>query len=294
MSLRSHRLDTSIHPIGFRQLDPLPSAEELREFYAEFYFQKSAAQYQLEYTDEEKDWFRLDAQVSDYLYSLVFPECGEKKSMFDVGCGEGFIASEFARLGWHVSACDFSSFGVSHFHPGLLASFEQGDIYEILARHIEDRRAFDFVNLANVLEHVLDPVELLRRLKRIISDRGVLRIVVPNDFSDLQNFLIGCNRISGSYWLTPEHINYFNYRSFTKILSATGYKIDYMLADFPIEHFLMHDGSNYKNNPALGRQAHLARVKLDLFYSKNLPAYVQALSAQAQLGMGRDLIAFVR
>jgi SAM-dependent methyltransferase len=294
MDLSSHPLTTKRHAKGFIQLDPLPSDQELKEYYSKVYFQQNQGQYESEYTDEEKAWFRLDAAVADFVHAETFPGPRPGRRFFDVGCGEGFAAAELLGRGWKVRACDFSRYGLEKFHAQLLPFFEQGDVYEILRRSIEEGNQYELINLANVLEHVRDPVALLGLLRRLLSPTGLLRIAVPNDFSEFQAFLKAEGKLAGDDWLRPEHLSYFDFVSFRRLLEGEGYRIERYLADHPIEHFLLHDGSNYKRNAAAGKQAHLARVKIDLFYARRLPAYVRMLASHAEVGMGRDIIAFVR
>jgi 2-polyprenyl-3-methyl-5-hydroxy-6-metoxy-1,4-benzoquinol methylase len=293
MDLTTHPLTTKAHAKGFIQLDPIPSEEGLKEYYARVYFQQNRGQYEQEYTDEEKAWFRLEGAIADHVHRTAFPNATVRRCL-DVGCGEAFVAAELYDRGWTIRACDFSIFGIQKFHPHLLPYFEQGDIYEILQREIDGQQQYELINLANVLEHVRDPEALLRMLRRLLSVTGLLRITVPNDYSDFQAYMKTQGTIDGDYWLTPEHLSYFNFTNFRRLLESEGYHVERYLADHPIEHFLMHDGSNYKRTPSAGKQAHYARVKLDLFYARNLPAYVRVLEAHAEVGMGRDIIAFVR
>ena len=66
-----------------------------------------------------------------------------------------------------------------------------------------------------------------------------------------------------------------------------------VIADFPIDWYLFHPGSNYIQDRALGKDAHMSRVKLELLLgnnkTKDLVAFYTML---AKLGHGRDLTAF--
>lgn len=46
---------------GFYQYDPKPSDEELRDYYANKYYQEGCGSYSVTYTDEEITYFRLKA-----------------------------------------------------------------------------------------------------------------------------------------------------------------------------------------------------------------------------------------
>ena len=56
----------------------------------------------------------------------------DEKTLFDIGCGEGFFMKEMEKLGWKVQGCDFSNEGIKNQNPYLISKVEFGDIYEIL------------------------------------------------------------------------------------------------------------------------------------------------------------------
>ncbi|MDZ4288667.1 MAG: class I SAM-dependent methyltransferase [Prosthecobacter sp.] len=288
--LQSATLELS--PLGFRHMDPMPAAEELAHYYAEKYFQENSGPYSASYSDEEIQWFKLPATMADYLVRQRQPQA-TTLSLLDVGCGEGFFMERLQALGWDVKGYDYSRNGIEHFHPQLLSRFAQGDIYELLNQSIEHGETFDLINLSNVLEHVTDAHALLTRLRPLLSAKGLLRICVPNDFSDFQAYLIEKEKIDKEFWVcTPVHTHYFNLPSLRATIEAAGLRTEHMLADFEIQEYLVHEGSNYIRDRTLGKQAHLARVALDTFYSRNLPAFVKMREAEAECGKGRCLIAF--
>lgn len=294
MKLQDHSLTTIVTDYGFRRLYSLPTASELEAYYSEVYYQENKAQYESSYTTEEIAWFRLEGKIADYIYRSTYPQI-TNPTCLDVGCGEGFISAELSSLSWNVRCCDFSSFGISRCNPSLLANFQRANIYEYLDSEIAHGNTYDLVNLANVLEHVLDPIALLGSLRQMLSPSGLLRIVVPNDFSPFQEYLKAQSKLRTDYWLTPEHLSYFNFANLEALFAKQGFEINHLLSDFPIENYIMNDFSNYKElGPSVGKQAHLARCKIDLFFSQDLPSYISFLAAQAKLGIGRDIIAYVR
>ena len=40
----------------------------------------------------------------------------------------------------------------------------------------------DIIHLGNVIEHVLNPEDLLKKIKNILSSNGILICTFPNDF----------------------------------------------------------------------------------------------------------------
>lgn len=147
---------------GFYQYYPLPSEDELRSYYAEKYFQEGLGSYEVLYTDEEIEYFKIKASLV-YLKASQLIDMNKKRTFIDIGCGEGWILNEFNKQGHIVKGIDFSKYGIAKFHPHLLDNFEQGNMYELLERKIADGNKFNVLLLANVIEHVIDPVNLLQK-----------------------------------------------------------------------------------------------------------------------------------
>jgi SAM-dependent methyltransferase len=83
------------------------------------------------------------------------------------------------------------------------------------------RASFDCVRLEHVLEHVVDPVDCLRRLRTALRPGGVVVLVVPN---------YGCwsARVSGPRWpalYLPHHLWHFTEASLRHVASAAGLRV---------------------------------------------------------------------
>ena len=85
---------------------------------------------------------------------------------------------------------DLSEAGIESFNPHLKRFFKKIDIYEHIEEFTNQNVHFSLISMDNVLEHVIDPEDLLEKVKLIMKDNSVLRITVPNDFSAFQHMLI--------------------------------------------------------------------------------------------------------
>jgi 2-polyprenyl-3-methyl-5-hydroxy-6-metoxy-1,4-benzoquinol methylase len=282
------------HPLGFLQAAEPPSAEELKAFYARQYFQSEKGNYRKAYSADELAFFALKiAQKADLIAGLRGPGPG---SLLDVGCGEGFVLDWFAKAGWSVRGIDHSFAGLEAMNPHMLARVEIGDMFALLDRHVALGHRYDLVWLSNVLEHVPDPVALLASLRRLVDEKkGVLVVTVPNDGTAYQERLLSDGDIAERFWIAmPDHLAYFTYESLVSVAQATGWKAHDILADFPIDWFLLHPGSNYVRDRARGPAAHQARVRLELMLGDRPHALAnQFYSALARVGLGRNLTAFL-
>jgi SAM-dependent methyltransferase len=282
------------HRLGFLQVREPPTAEALRAYYAQAYYQAERGNYRKAYPDEELDYLRLKiAQKAQVVFALRGGS--QPGRMLDVGCGEGFALAWFDECGWRVEGLDFSSAGVAAQHPGLLPKLTTGDVFEGLDERIAAGEQYDLVWLNHVIEHVVDPVGLLGSLRRLVSASGVLVVTAPNDGSDLQEDLLAHGDIPERFWIAlPDHLSYFTAESLRRTSEATGWACRDLIGDFPIDLYLLHGGSNYVKDRSHGPEAHSARIRLERLLGRREPAQVNDFyRAMAAVGLGRSLTAFL-
>ncbi|MEQ8268852.1 MAG: class I SAM-dependent methyltransferase [Parvibaculum sp.] len=282
------------HEFGFLQAAEMPSSEELKAYYAERYYQTQQGNYRKSYPPAERDYLNLKiAQKA----AIVDRLRGDNRSgvLLDVGCGEGFALAWFQTQGWTVEGIDHSLAGIEGMHPQLLPNVEAGDVFELLEARIDAGRQYDIVWLTHVLEHVRDPVALFSSLRQLVSADGVLVATVPNDGSAYQEGLLDNGDIPERFWVAlPDHLAYFTYDSLERTAEATGWACRDIVGDFPIDFFLLHEGSNYVKDRAKGPAAHQARIRLELLLGRLDHAKVNEFySAMARVGLGRSLTSFL-
>ena len=276
---------------GYYETVPKPSVEDIEAHYAEKYYQEAHGSYELTYGSSELTYFSNVAKVA----RTTVEKWGVERSLIDVGCGEGFFSQFFLDEGWAVSCCDFSSYGLEKNNPALMSCFQKGDIYETIKALSAEQKLYGIINLQNVLEHVLDPSELLKLLKQILSSKSILRITVPNDYSDFQMSLLEAGHTENTWFCPPEHLFYFNRETLTSLLQDYGYEILSLQADYPIEQFSVNPHANYARDKSLGKGAHKTRIFCQNYLiEKNIEHFITYCEAAAQLGFGRCLTAYVR
>jgi SAM-dependent methyltransferase/predicted RNA-binding Zn-ribbon protein involved in translation (DUF1610 family) len=133
------------------------------------------------------------------------------------------IGAGFGTFGQLVEAQGY--FRYSGFEPSHAAA----DVAS--RRGVQLRRAFfraeelsepaDAIVIDNVLEHVADPVGILREAARALKPDGLIVIVVPNRH-DLRRAIPAWRR---EFWIPPEHINYFRHGDLRRVLSQLGFRL---------------------------------------------------------------------
>lgn len=281
---------------GYVQAMPRPQQQELDVFYRELYYGEGVTDtYHVSYSDDEIKQKRLRA---DCVVELLVQNCGQKETLdfLEVGCGEGFVLSSAVAKGWNVSGVDYQSAPVLAFNPAMVPRIAATDPNVYLNDLIEKGARMDVLVLQNVLEHVLHPEELLRKLRQLLTDDGCLLVQVPNDFSDLQALARQQGRTNRDYWfLPPQHLNYFNEKNLPEVARSCGFEFVDGISDFPIEMYLWGGAENYVTDKTQGKFAHQARVSLDLFFARNgLGKYLQFYRAAFQIGVGRNICAVLK
>ena len=291
-----HRLKR--HVLGYWEVAVKPTTAELQSYYANKYYQEGKGSYALAYGVDELAYFKAKLEQRWHVLNpLLFQKKQHApKKMLDVGCGEGYALAFFQNKGLDVRGFDFSSAGVESKNPACRDALVTGDVFDLLQKEILSGRKYDVVWLQNVLEHVLDPIDLLQSLRKLVASDGVAVVTVPNDCSIVQKAARQHGHIDSAFWVSPpDHLSYFDAGSLNAIARHANWDCVMTLGDFPVDWLLFHPGSNYVREKALGGGAHRARVQIEnLIHEQPIDASVEFWAAAGKLGIGRNITAFLK
>lgn len=285
--MKSSEFELRRHDLGFEYVHPTPTTEELSTFYRDQYFQ--SGQYSAKYTEEELRNKQIDCEECLHFASKHAP-----KTYMDLGCGEGFVVKFLHDEGWDARGVDFTSDGLKHHNPEVLDRVVVADVFETIDQLLAEGRTFGLLSCNNVLEHVAQPLEFLSKVKRLLAPNGVIRITVPNDGSIVQRELVSRQVTPKNYWVCPPaHLSYFEPESFQRVLEDQGFRIESLLASFPIDFFLFNESSNYVADRSRGKGCHHARVRLEnMLRNHSLSGVIAFRQGCASAGVGRNITAY--
>jgi 2-polyprenyl-3-methyl-5-hydroxy-6-metoxy-1,4-benzoquinol methylase len=140
----------------------------------------------------------------------------EAGTLLDVGCGNGEFMMRMHSLGWTVSGVDPDPAAVAQCQSyGLQVSC--GSILNVCGTG-----GYDAITLGHVIEHVVDPLKLLRECReRLRPETGRLIITTPN-IDSLGHWWFR------NYWRgleTPRHLNLFSLRGFARCATLAGLRL---------------------------------------------------------------------
>jgi SAM-dependent methyltransferase len=200
-----------LHTVGCRscglpQTHPRPTQASLDDFYVNHYrsFYQGVTQPNEGYVASLSKDVRLRYTV-DFLSDAL--QLANLRSLLDYGCGEGslFVALRKGGFGGELLGVEanreFSRFaaeqGRASVHP-----------------HLSAVGRTDAVVVNHVLEHIADPVELLRRLGEHLDEGGLLYVDVPDaeEYDSVSDLHIA-------------HLYHFTERTLARAVEQAGYSV---------------------------------------------------------------------
>lgn len=151
-----------------------------------------------------------------------------KINFLDIGCGEGNALIMAAEKGWNAAGIDITDNRINEAKKKGI-NFKEGELLSLQL----PAESFDIIYMDSVLEHVLNPMDYLNEIKRLLSPGGVVYIGVPNEDS-LQNdvkkmiyILTGKGEIAPQLkpFDTPYHIVGFNKKSLGIAFEKCGFRV---------------------------------------------------------------------
>jgi 2-polyprenyl-3-methyl-5-hydroxy-6-metoxy-1,4-benzoquinol methylase len=133
--------------------------------------------------------------------------------LLDVGCGSGEFVRRMRSLGW-------DAVGIDPDHEAVQRGREGGlEVREGTIAHLSEKENYDVIALNHVIEHVADPVLLLKECRtRLRSQNGILVITTPNVKS------LG-HAWFKRYWRgleIPRHLTVFSPAALSKCVADSG------------------------------------------------------------------------
>ena len=128
-------------------------------------------------------------------------------TILDYGCGNGYYSFLLSELSFNnILAFDFDE--------NTRKPFEHSSIKFITNELEISSKKYDIILLNHVIEHIVNPKELLQKLYLLLNDGGIIYLRTPNNNSI-------CSSVFEKFWRgweTPRHLNIFSYNSFNFLL----------------------------------------------------------------------------
>lgn len=286
---------------GFKHLDPIPTEEEIKEFYRKKYYSEARRRGKCKEAklisegqkrETELSWLRETAYKDRlYWFELYTKTIPKPKCILDVGCGTGDFLKYMEEAGWIGFGMEPSEEAFNKAKLLGLKNVYNTTLEEFAKKILILEDIFDAINLMDILHHVPNPKEILEICKNFLKPGGIMCVEDPNEFNPLQ--LRGQRVLNKEmWWIVPlEHINYFNFQTLEDLLVDVGFKSTLRTTDFPMELFLLMR-EDYIGNEGVGSKCHQKRMDFEMALPDNLRRKIY--QNLASLGMGRSCIVYAK
>jgi len=164
-------------------------------------------------------------RIASGLVDEVLPPKGK---VLDIGCGEGVFAQfmKEKRKDAVLIGIDVAEEAVrladQHYHL-----VRKGDVEDSLPEEVKNHAPYDVVVCLEVLEHLFNPLNALRRVVALLKGGGYVVASFPNFVHWRTRLRVLMGQLPYGYWLLDpaEHPQIFNLTRFKKLLKEAGLHI---------------------------------------------------------------------
>jgi 2-polyprenyl-3-methyl-5-hydroxy-6-metoxy-1,4-benzoquinol methylase len=185
--------------------------------------------------------------------------------MLDIGCGNGIYLTAAKELGWTGYGVESNHSAARHANKSLGLEIEAGN-FEAIAY---PEKHFDVITMWHSLEHFSDPTKIIRKIRKLLKDDGVLMIGIPN-FSSFDRKLF---KESWNGLEIPLHAWHFTPGSIQYLLKESGFEVrriihttrpSDMMKSFI---YFLEDNYRLKSNKWLVMLLFVISIPISIFFS---------------------------
>jgi 2-polyprenyl-3-methyl-5-hydroxy-6-metoxy-1,4-benzoquinol methylase len=201
---------------GLTYTNPRPTPQTIGQFYPPDYRPHRRPRKMGEPRPARPLWTRLFGRPCNERRGTL-PGHGTGR-LLDFGCGGGGFLKRMADLGWQVIGLDAA--------VGAVRRVQEELGLKALVGSLPHRElvpcSFDVVTMWHSLEHVHEPLDILREAYQLLVPGGKLVVATPN-VESLPFYWFGRN------WFgldLPRHLTHFTPKTLTAMLRTAGFRVD--------------------------------------------------------------------
>jgi 2-polyprenyl-3-methyl-5-hydroxy-6-metoxy-1,4-benzoquinol methylase len=160
-------------------------------------------------------------------HKKVLKWVGENKRVLEVACHTGYFSAWLKRQGCEVTGAEIYEPALEKAKPYLakwvLGNIETDEVWELVS---EDK--YDVVLYMHILEHLINPEEILMKTLQILNPNGHVVICLPN----ISNSVNRWEMFRGNFTYTETgvmdrtHLRFYNYYTAAAMIQRSGFKIE--------------------------------------------------------------------
>jgi 2-polyprenyl-3-methyl-5-hydroxy-6-metoxy-1,4-benzoquinol methylase len=174
---------------------------------------------------------------SNEAWSKIFNFVDPNSRILDVGCSSGRLGAALKKdkkvtvIGIDIDKKDIQL---------AKENLDEAHVLNIEKDSLDTLGLFDIVILADVIEHLINPIEALKKLKNVLKPGGKLIFSIPNMANGTIRLELLKGRFEYTKWglLDKTHLHYYDQIEVDNVLKGAGFSIkktDCTIRDIPTE-----------------------------------------------------------
>lgn len=208
--------------------DIIFNAQEVKMIYSQDYFCEAQKEY---FSAGITQGLGSSLRVNDFknrLKKISLHTKLSKRKLLDVGCATGVFLKIANSKGWETTGVEVSKYAANFAHKKFHIKVFCGELRDVRFKS----NYFDVVTGWDLIEHVEEPVELVKEVKRILKSKGY--VALQTTMTDSLLFQIAdliykltFGKISKLTQIAypVHHSNHFSRSTLTRLLEDKGFKI---------------------------------------------------------------------
>lgn len=138
------------------------------------------------------------------------------KNVLDIGSGTCVFLYEMKKLGFKTYCIDPDHSAINHAEKVVKVN----GAYHGNLLNIKINKRFELITFNKVLEHLVNPIEHLKKTRDYLKNNGILYIELPEG-----DRIIAKNKIENRSEFAIEHYTIYNNKSINNLLSESGFNM---------------------------------------------------------------------
>lgn len=154
------------------------------------------------------------------------------KQVLDIGCGEGNLGAAIktetsayvAGVELFSSAAEIAATRLDEVIVGNIENVDPSDL-------AFTRNQFDAIMFGDVLEHLINPAYVLKKVKTLLSNNGCVLASIPNvgHITIIESLLAGLWTYTDAGLLDKTHYRFFTRREIVMLFESSGYVVENLM-----------------------------------------------------------------
>jgi 2-polyprenyl-3-methyl-5-hydroxy-6-metoxy-1,4-benzoquinol methylase len=195
---------------GLVYLQNIPEENEIYEDYYEIKFCKD------DYSMNSKYDYLAEICAINQQRLCFLKKFKKEGKLLDVGCGSGLFMKTASDKNYDVYGIDVSNKALSFARDEFKLNVQQRNLNDL----IKENRKFDIITLWHVLEHFMNPIDELKKVRALLSNDGICFIEVPN-FNSIK-FKLSRNKWKGGNH-PLYHRTFFTSKTLRETIQESGF-----------------------------------------------------------------------